>query len=661
MMKLNKLTLQISIPLVLIVLLFGIIFSVIVVQTVVAGSLIVITLVSFIVYIDRIISRQMSGMGKALEQARSVPERGVEEGIRQPALVSVGSTREIAETQSARLQLQLASVVFEHSQEGIMITDAQANILNVNPAFIRVTGCTAEACIGKNPRILKSGRHDTLFYEKMWQSLKDTGNWEGEIWNRRKNGEVYPQWLNISAIRTEQGEITHYVAVFQDITDIKYNQEQITYQAHHDALTGLPNKSLFQDHLEMALARAKRYGYGVGVMFLDLDHFKNVNDSFGHHIGDLLLQEAAKRFKSCCRGADTIARLGGDVFMIILPDLKIDGKYVTEVAQRILTAFSQPFQIQHQEIVSTVSIGIAIYPDDGEDVITLGQNADTAMNRAKEQGRNTYVLYTKTMHALVIERMELDKNLRKAFENEEFRVYYQPQIDVRTGLISGTEALVRWQRSVNELVPPEKFIPLAEETGLIIPLGAWVLRTACQQTKAWHDAGFNSLTISVNLSAKQFQDTHLVQLVKNVLEETGLAPQFLYLEITESTLMKDIDTAVEIMSVLEEIGVHLSIDDFGTGYSSLSALKNFPFDELKMDKSFVKELPNRPNDIAIAKAILSLSHSLNLKVLAEGVETPVQLEFMRTNECNGIQGFLFSRPIPPKELTVLLKEGKKLQ
>jgi len=686
MNKLNKLTLRISIPVILIVLLFSGILPVFVLRTIsgftsdqinldaqeytnlfetiqrtyiVAGSLMVVALLSFIVYVNRTVARPVSRMKEALKRTYNNLERCVEERIQLLNLTSICLTREIAERQHAQMELQLTGEILKCSLEGIMITDAQGNIVKINPAFTDVTGYSAEECLGMNPRILKSGIHDESFYQEMWRSLKETGRWESEIWNRRKNGEAYPQWISISAIKNENDEITHYVTMFHDITDIKRNREQIKYQAYHDALTDLPNRQLFYDRLEMALAHAKRNEKMVGVMFVDLDKFKNINDSLGHNIGDLLLQEAAKRLKSCCRHEDTVSRFGDDEFTIILPGIK-EGGHTIEVAQRIVEFFSEPFALKGHEIISSASIGITLYPTDGDDVSTLVKNADIAMYRAKEQGRNTYELYTKAMYNRVVERVELENNLRKALKNNEFRVYYQPQVDIKTGFISGTEALVRWQRSENELILPDKFIPVAEDTDIIFPLGEWVLRTACKQTKTWHDAGFESLSIAVNLSAKQFQDKHLVRVVRNVLEETDLAPKFLCLEITENTVMKDIESAVKIMAEFEEIGVHLSIDDFGTGYSSLSYLKRFPLHEIKIDKSFVQEIPCHRDDMAIAKAILSLAHSLNLKVLAEGVETQAQLEFMRTNSCDGIQGYLFSRPIQPEEIPVLLKEGKRL-
>ena len=554
---------------------------------------------------------------------------------------------------------QLLHAIFEYSLEGIIMTDIQGTILHVNPSYSRITGYTADECIGKNPRMLHSGFHDQIFYAGMWNTLTQTGEWEGEIWDRRKSGEAYPQWLRISAVRAEQADITHYVGVFHDLIDLRHNQSQMAYQSQYDALTGLPNRQLFNDHLDMAMTQAQRHHAKVGVMFLDLDNFKTVNGSLGYTVGDGLLQEFALRLKASCRHGDTVARLGGDEFMIILPDLKSGERDSIEVAQRILQSFSEPFIIKGHQILSSASIGITIYPNDGDEVATLEKNADIARNRAKEEGRNSYVLYTRSMQESVVERMELERGMYNALNNGEFRMYYQPQVDLKSGRVVGTEALIRWQRE-NELIPPDKFIPLAEDTGLIVPLGEWVLRTACRQTKQWHDDGFGELSIAINLSAKQFQNDHLVGLIQNILQETGLPPQALWLEITENTVMKDVGKAAEIMRQLRELGVRLSIDDFGTGYSSLNYLKYFPLDEIKIDKSFVRDIPARWDDVAIAKAIFTLAHSLNMRVLAEGIETSVQLEFMRLHDCDEIQGFLFSKPVTSQELSDMLTSGKHL-
>lgn len=555
---------------------------------------------------------------------------------------------------------QAHQLIFTRAGEGIVVTNAQRQILQVNPAFIQVTGYSAAECLGQHPRMLQSGEHDRAFYQAMWQSLQQTGAWEGEIWNRRKNGEIYSQWLSINAIRNKHGEITHYVGIFRDLTDLKQREEQLIYQEHYDALTGLPNRHLFHQQLLLVLAHARQCQHEVGIISIDLDGFKNINDSFGHQMGDLLLREAAQRLQSCCQEGATLARWSGGQFMLLLPKLERDGEDAIAVANAILQAFARPFFIESHELFCPLSIGISISPNDGEDAAVLEQNADTALYRAKEQGHNRYMFYAKRMHEELIARLELEKDLHKALKSGEFRLYYQPKVDVKSGKITGTEALLRWQRSASEVVPPDRFIPTAEETGLILPLGAWVLRSACQQTKVWQENGFPNLSISVNLSAKQFQDDHLIDVVQNVLKETGLAAHDLCLEITEHTLIGNMEAAIDVMAALQALGVQFSIDDFGTGYSSLNYLRRLPLHQLKIDRSFVREIPHQSGDMAIAKAILSLSHTLNLTVLAEGVETTEQLNFLQEHDCDEMQGFLFSQPVPVDEVTTLLQTGKQL-
>lgn len=558
---------------------------------------------------------------------------------------AASSTSDIQQTHQA---------IFTYAQEGMFITDSQMRIIQVNPAFTHITGYTAAECLGQTPRLLRSGVQDQKFYHQFHTTLQEKGRWEGEIWNQRKNGEIYPQWLTIHAIRNRRGKTTSYVAIFHDMTALKQSEQQLLYQEYYDPLTGLPNRQLFHEHLKLAVSQAQYSRQEVGILCIDLDGFKDINDSFGHQVGDLLLQETAQRLKTCCTEATTLSRWSGDEFMLLLPELKHDGEDTIAAANAILQTFAQPFFINGHEMLCSVSIGISIYPNDGDDAAMLEQNADTALYRAKELGHNRYMMYTKAMHDKVVERMELERDLRKALEHGGFRVYYQPQIDIKTGQITGTEALLRWQRSETDLVPPDQFIPLAEETGLISPIGEWVLRTACQQTKHWQEAGFPGLSVSVNLSAKQFQDEHLVQLVQDVLSETGLSPQSLCLEITEHTLI-NVDSASQMLAALEVIGVHLSIDDFGTGYSSLSYLRKLPLHQLKIDRSFVREIPHQSSDMAIAKTILSLSHALNLTVLAEGVETQEQFNFLQAHECDEIQGFLFSQPVPAERIVTLLQ------
>ena len=465
----------------------------------------------------------------------------------------------------------------------------------------------------------------------------------------------------MTAIKNSRGKVTHYVIVFRDITASKQSEEKIIYQATHDALTGLPNRQLFNDRLKKSLAHARRYQQKLAVMFLDLDNFKNINDSLGHQIGDLFLKEVAKRLKNSCRDSDTVARQGGDEFTLILPDIKKGDHNAVKMAQRIFTAFAAPIVLKGDELFARASIGITLYPNDGDDCATLLKNADMAMYKAKKKGKNTYTLFEQNINDAVVRRIELESGLRKALEGGEFRIHYQPKVEIRTGFISGAEALVRWQRAGGELIPPNEFISLAEDIGVIYPLGEWVLQTACRQTKAWHEAGFNFLTIAVNLSAKQYQDENLIRLVQEILLETDLAPEFLNLEVTENIVMRDVEAAISIMQQLSKMGIRISIDDFGTGYSSLNYLKKFPLDVLKIDRSFVQDIPDDADDVAIAKAILSLGQSLKLKVVAEGVETNEQLKFMQAHGCDEIQGYLFSKPLPTRKFTSLLKQNRKFQ
>ena len=567
--------------------------------------------------------------------------------------------RDITEQKRHEEQLLLLASVFANSIQGIYITSPEGNIERVNPAFTTITGYTAEEVIGRNPRLFKSGRHDKAFYQEMWATVRERGRWQGEIWDRRKSGEAYPVWLSITAIKDPQDRTTHFLAIFHDITEIKHGEEQLKHQANHDALTGLPNRQLFNDRLEWALAHARRYRLKLALLFLDLDNFKSINDSLGHHMGDIFLQEVAQRLKVCCRAEDTVARLGGDEFIIILPEVKNEQGTV-HMAQRIVQSFLKPIHLGGHDLFPSASIGITMFPSDGADVATLVKNADMAMYKAKELGRNSYVMYTETMNRDVVRRLALETSLRQALEREEFRVYYQPKVNIQTGAISGMEALVRWQRSENDLVLPGEFIPVAEETGLIFLLGEWVLRTACRQARLWHDQGFPNLSISVNLSAKQFQDENLILLVKRSLKESGLPAKDLNLEITEHIVMVDTQISGRIMAELKKMGVNISIDDFGTGYSSLRYLKRFPLVELKIDKSFIRDLPDHPDDVTIVKAILSLAHSLNLRVVAEGVESVQQYRFMRSHGCDEIQGYLYSPPLAPEECTRLLKENRLL-
>lgn len=455
------------------------------------------------------------------------------------------------------------------------------------------------------------------------------------------------RWLRFRAapLRNARGEVIGAIETLEDITGRRKAEQTLQHQAYHDALTGLPNRMLLNDRLTLTLAHAHRSQQMVALLFLDLDRFKKINDTLGHNVGDRLLQAVAKRLTALVREGDTVARMEGDEFILLLPGIA-RAEDVARIARRILEAFKHPWMLDGQELHITASIGIALYPGDGEDAETLLKNAGIAMYRAKKQGRNNYQLYNQIMNVRTTKRLALGNSLRHALEREEFVVYYQPQVNISTGEITGVEALVRWQHPDLGLLSPAEFIPLAEETGLIIPIGEWVLRTACAQNKAWQDAGYRPVTVTVNISARQFQQQNLVETVGRVLKETGLDPHYLVLEITESAAMQNADLTIATLRSLKEIGIHISIDDFGTGYSSLSYLKYFPLDTLKIDGSFVQDLTTDPNNAAIVTAIITMAHSLKLKVIAEGVETQEQFTFLKQQKCDGIQGYLFSEPLP---------------
>ncbi|GMQ88669.1 MAG: hypothetical protein BMS9Abin09_0099 [Gammaproteobacteria bacterium] len=539
--------------------------------------------------------------------------------------------------------------VFESTLEGIMITSAEGIIQAVNPAFTEITGYPAEEAIGDNPRILHSGRQSEVFYEEMWQALLSTGQWQGEIWNRRKNGEVYPEWLVITAIHDEASKVKQYVALFNDITEQKKNEEQLAHQAYHDALTNLPNRLLFDDRLNLALSHAQRHDEKLAVMFLDLDRFKNINDSLGHSIGNHLLKGVAERLVRCLRQEDTVARMGGDEFTILLPHIPHADRAM-EVAEKILDSLKKPLSLEGHELFVSASIGISIYPDDARQAESLMKNADTAMYRAKERGRDNYQFYTAAMNTRALERLTLENQLRRALEREQFELYYQPQMHLGTGQIIGAEALLRWRTEQGELISPAEFIPLLEDTGLILPVGAWVLQQACTQNSAWQAAGYPPLHIAVNLSARQFGQRDLVSQVLDCLATTGLQARYLELEITESIMMDAAQGKPGMLEAFKEAGLQLAVDDFGTGYSSLSYLKKLPVDTIKIDQSFVRDMARDPEDAAIVKTIITLAHDLKRRVIAEGVETQEQLDLLRTLGCDEIQGYLLSRPLPAEAL-----------
>ncbi len=545
-------------------------------------------------------------------------------------------------------RLRLLAKVFENSGESIMLCDASNKIVDVNQSFTHVTGYLPCEVIGKNPRLLASGRHDAAFYQRMKQTLHEKGYWQGEVWNRRKNGELFPELLGISTVCDTQGKLTHYIAVFSDITERKATEAKVEYLAHHDALTDLPNRTLLRDRFEQAVAHAARNNSLLALLFLDLDRFKQINDTLGHDVGDHLLQEIAARLVKCLREVDIICRQGGDEFIIVLTDLK-DNDTAVQITQKILLQLNEPFDIDGIQIITSFSIGISIYPEDSANFEGLLNKADTAMYAAKKQGRNTFRFFSNDMNIISIERMNMENSLRLALEKGELSLYYQPQYSIKNRKLVGAEALLRWTKSDGERVPPSKFIPVAEDIGLIVPIGDWVLYEACRQNRKWHDAGLK-LTINVNVSALQFKQGNMLESVRSALTLSGLDPHYLELELTETSLMVDAETIVKVMVELKKLGVTFAIDDFGAGYSSLSYINRFTIDRLKIDQSFVNNLSQgQQENKAIVQAIIQLGQTLSIQVLAEGVETEDQLEQLMQLGCENVQGYYLNRPLPAEE------------
>jgi diguanylate cyclase (GGDEF)-like protein/PAS domain S-box-containing protein len=539
--------------------------------------------------------------------------------------------------------------VFESTSEGVLITDVEGVITAVNRAFTTITGYSAAEVLGKSPKLLRSERHSPEFFEEMWRAIQAHGSWQNEVWNRRSSGEVFPVWQSVSAVRNGAGEVTHYVSVFTDISSLKRTQEQLNYLAYHDPLTELPNRLLFNDRLAHALERAARANDQLALLFVDLDNFKNVNDSLGHPVGDALLMQVAARLRHLARKDDTVARLSGDEFVIVLENIHAADDTVI-LARKLIDAFNQPFTVQGHELHVTLSIGISLYPRDGRDVETLVRNADAALYRAKEEGRNNFYYYTEELTSTVLDRLRIEAALRNAIKNQELVLHYQPQLSLATGRIIGVEALLRWQHPELGLLPPARFIGRAEDSGLIIPIGEWVLATACRQMRRWQQQGYNFGRMAVNVSGLQLQRGDFQRVVNEVLLDTQLGPQYLELEITENFIMHKTELAIAILDSLKGLGIQIAIDDFGTGYSSLSYLKRLPVDKLKIDQSFVRDIPQDRDDEAIACAVVALAKALELKVIAEGVETEEQRQFLLAQGCDDAQGFLFSRPLPAADL-----------
>lgn len=557
-----------------------------------------------------------------------------------------------AARKKAEEDLKLSAQVFEQSQEAIVICDERNKIISVNQAFTTITGYSTDEVIGKNPNVLSSGRQGPSFYQAMWQELKTEGYWQGEIWNRRKDGEIFPEWISISVVKDIKNKPLNYIAIFSDISQHKETEARIEHLAHYDPLTDLPNRILLKAHIDHELITATRKNTHFALLFLDLDHFKKINDTLGHSVGDKLLIEIARRLKSVVREEDTVSRLGGDEFNILLPGTEFKGAAL--VAEKIITAVSEPFQIEQNILHISLSVGISLFPENGANYETLYKNADTALYQSKEKGRNQYQFFTQEMQILTMRRMEIENNLRNAADKNELLLFYQPQMDVKTKQIVGAEALIRWRHPQWGMVSPAEFIPVAEDCGLIIPIGDWVLEQAIAQAKRWHDAGFESISIAVNLSLAQFNEGILYEKVKNTLEHFQLEARYLELELTESIAMQNTEVAIKITQQLAELGVQLSIDDFGTGYSSLSYLQSFALNKLKIDQSFSSNMVDNKETENIVNAIISMAKSLNLKTIAEGVETKEQLEMVVDKGCDQVQGFYYSKPVPADEFTELL-------
>ncbi|MDB5909742.1 MAG: sensor diguanylate cyclase [Massilia sp.] len=550
---------------------------------------------------------------------------------------------DVTERKLAEEKLRLSATVLAHIADGVMVVDAHGRIVATNPAFTQITGYTEGEALGRDYSLTRSARHDDAFYQRLWEDLVESGFWRGEIWNMRQNGELYLEWLTVSAVRDDSGAVTHYAAVFSDITKAKESQDKLDHMAHHDPLTALPNRLLFHDRLQHALQRAGRVAEQLAILFIDLDRFKNVNDTLGHHVGDELLKQVADALAAQLREGDTLARLGGDEFIVLLESVGQAG--AGQVAEKLVSMFEQPFIVSDYELFVTGSVGISVYPNDASDLHMLIRNADVAMYQAKARGRNGYQFYAPSMTGEGVERLRLEAMLRRSIEKNEIFLNYQPQVEIDTGRLIGVEALVRWDNPELGLVPPARFIPLAEDSGFINQLGKWVLYEACRQMMRWQEAGLVVPKIAVNLSVKQFERGGIAHMVADILKETGLAPERLQLEVTESVIMNTGDALVFIND-LHAIGVGLAIDDFGTGYSSLAYLKQLPVQTLKIDRSFIKDISTDANDEAIAIAIIQLGKSLNLSVIAEGVESEEQAAFLLRHGCNQAQGYLYSRPEP---------------
>ncbi|MEG3639892.1 bifunctional diguanylate cyclase/phosphodiesterase [Magnetococcus sp. PR-3] len=612
--------------------------------------------------------RQQYWLQAALKKANEHLEQEVAERTADLTQANQALTQESSEHQGTQAKLFLVNQIIAKARQAIVITNADNKIMDVNPAYEELTGFSKAQVLGQDPAVGKSGRHDAAFYGRMWQGLVDHNHWEGEVWDRRSDGSIYPKYLSIDRILDNEGTVLNYVAMFQDLTEQKATEEELERLSHYDQLTGLPNRALFRNRLEHEFMVADRHDKSVALVLINLDRFKQINDSFGFTVGDKLLAEVAKRLEQLVRktdliarrenrqerDSDTISRLGGDEFSIILAELRA-AEDAAIVARRTVALLEEPYEIEGQEVFLGGSLGISIYPQNAESLNGMIQCAERALGKAKEGGRGTFRFYSEEMNRHSAEQVRLETELRRAVHEEKFKLFYQPKLELATGRVEGIEALIRWPHSDGGMVSPAEFIPLTEETGLIVPLGRWILQQACADAVALNKHREHPLRVAVNLSAKQFQQEDLAQVVLRVMDETGIDAAQLELEVTESMVMGNVDEAINTMSILKGLGLTLSIDDFGTGYSSLSYLKRFPVDALKVDQSFVRDLEVDSEDAAIVHAVCNLGESLGMKVVAEGIETQQQMDFLKQLNCETGQGFFIAKPMPIEALKEFLK------
>jgi diguanylate cyclase (GGDEF)-like protein/PAS domain S-box-containing protein len=591
-----------------------------------------------------------------VEKLNDQLERRVAERTSELSQINLRLQHEIDEHKQTGEKLRLNAAVFENTSEGVIIMNAEKNIIAVNSAFTEITGYQAKEVLNRNPQSLYSYDHPMQDYGRIWSSVTLKGRWQGEMWNRRKNGEIYPQWTNISPIKDGDGRLSHYICVFTDITVLKDSQKRFEYLAHHDPLTDLPNRLLFSIRLDHALEHSRREGGKVAVLFFDLDRFKNINDSLGHPAGDQLLQQVSKRLLGSVREEDTVARQSGDEFMILLEGLA-ESRDAATVAIKALGALAMPFDIEGHEVYVTGSVGISLFPEDASSAEMLLKNADVALYRAKRQGRNNFQFFTRQLTVAAARRSRLESCLKHAMESDQFEIYYQPQLSLRTGKVVGAEALVRWRSPQFGLMTPAGFLALAEENGMILKLGQWVLRRACTQAMAWQKEGWPALRVAVNISPVQLFRGELAETVEQVLLETGLQPDHLELEITERLLWDQTEQPLDTLKKLNALGVSLAMDDFGRGCSSLIYLRDYKFDTLKIDQLFVHNLPVNLDDSTIIRTVITLAKGLRMNVIAEGVETQAQREILQDYGCDQIQGYLFSAPLVGQEFEKFVSNG----